>query len=253
MTEKLIFVSCGQQTAEEKNLGTSVKQLVDSQPGYKAYFAEYVQSLDALATNIFEGLRKCSGLISFLHDRGLVTTQGHKEWGYRSSVWVNQEIAILAYRKQFEGIEIPILVFKDEKVRLEGAMTSLIVNPISMKSESEILKQIESWLKSTEFPLSSSTNDDRFLSKWEKLSSTSRTVISALLDEGGTNVNEISIKECLRERYGIDVNDTNRAIRDAKEEFIKTDLVKLIRNIHSGDEMSVNPSWKRYIAREVNK
>ena len=144
MTEKLIFVSCGQQTAEETNLGTSVKQLVDSQPGYKAYFAEYVQNLDALATNIFEGLRKCSGLISFLHDRGLVTTQDHNEWGYRSSVWVNQEIAILAYRKQFEGIEIPILVFKDEKVRLEGAMTSLIVNPIPMKSELEILKQIKS-------------------------------------------------------------------------------------------------------------
>ena len=253
MTEKLIFVSCGQQTAEEKNLGTSVKQLVDSQPGYKAYFAEYVQSLDALATNIFEGLRKCSGLISFLHDRGLVTTQGHKEWGYRSSVWVNQEIAILAYRKQYEGIEIPILVFKDEKVRLEGAMTSLIVNPNPIKSESEILKQIESWLKSTEFPLSSSTNDDRFLSKWEKLSSTSRTVISALLDEGGTNVKESSVKVCLREDYGMEKNEASKAISDARGEFTNTDLVKLIHNIHSGDEMSINPTWEWYISREVKK
>ena len=253
MTQKLIFVSCGQQTTEEKNLGTSVKQLVDSQHGYKAYFAEYVQSLDALAKNIFEGLRKCSGLISFLHDRGLVTTQGNKEWGYRSSVWVNQEIAILAYRKQFEGIEIPILVFKDKKVRLEGAMTSLIVNPIPMKSESEILKQIESWMNSTEFPLSSSANDDRFLSKWEKLSSTSRTVISALLDEGGTNVKESSIKVCLRENYEIGKNEASKAILDARLEFINTDLVKLIPNIHSGDEMSVNPTWKWNITREVNK
>ena len=253
MTQKLIFVSCGQQTTEEKNLGTSVKQLVDSQHGYKAYFAEYVQSLDALAKNIFEGLRKCSGLISFFHDRGLVTTQGNKEWGYRSSVWVNQEIAILAYRKQFEGIEIPILVFKDKKVRLEGAMTSLIVNPIPMKSESEILKQIESWLKSTEFPLSSSVNDDRFQSKWEKLSFTSRTVISALLDEGGTNVKESSIKVCLRENYEIGKNEASKAILDARLEFINTDLVKLIPNIHSGDEMSVNPTWRWNITREVNK
>ncbi|GAG19287.1 unnamed protein product, partial [marine sediment metagenome] len=228
--QKLIFVSCGQQTTEEKNLGTSVKQLVDSQPGYKAYFAEYVQSLDALAKNILEGLRKCSGLISFIHDRGLVTTQGNKEWGHRSSVWVNQEIAILAYRKQFEGIEIPILVFKDKKVRLEGAMTSLIVNPIPMKSESEILKQIESWLKSTEFPLSSSVNDYRFQSKWEKLSSTSRTVISALLDEGGTNVKESSIKVCLREDYGMSKNEASKAILDAQGEFMNTDLVKLIHN-----------------------
>ena len=53
MTDKLIFVSCGQQTEDEKKLGTSVKQLIDSKPGYKAYFAEYVQSLDGLVKNIF--------------------------------------------------------------------------------------------------------------------------------------------------------------------------------------------------------
>ena len=174
MTDKLIFVSCGQQSSEEKKLGTSVKQLVDSKAGYKAYFTEYVQSLDAVAKNIFDGLRRCSGLISFLHERGLVTTKNGKKWGYRSSVWVNQEIAILAYRKQFEGVEIPILVFKDKKVRLEGAMTSLIVNPIPMKSESEILKEIELWLNATNFPLSTSANDDRFFSKWGKLSPSSR-------------------------------------------------------------------------------
>jgi len=252
MTEKLIFVSCGQQTEEEKRLGTAVKQLIDSKSGFKAYFAEYDQSLDALAMNIFEGLRRCSGLISFLHERGLVITQ-HEKWGYRSSVWVNQEIAILAYRKQFEGVEIPILVFKDEKVRLEGAMTSLIVNPIPMKSESEILKQIDSWLESTKFPLNSSGNDDRFFSKWEKLSPTTRKVISALLDEGGTNVKESAIRACLQESYGMGKNEASKAISDAKLEFINTDLVKLIHNIHSGDEMTINPTWKWHIAREMKK
>jgi len=58
-----------------KKIGTSVKKLVDSKFGYKVYFAEYVQSLDALVKNIFDGLRRCSGLIAFLHARGLVTTQ----------------------------------------------------------------------------------------------------------------------------------------------------------------------------------
>ena len=62
MTQKLIFVSCGQQTEEEKDIGTSVKKLIDSKPGYKAYFAEYVQSLDSLGKNIFEGLQNCSVL-----------------------------------------------------------------------------------------------------------------------------------------------------------------------------------------------
>ena len=75
------------------------------------------ESIDYLK-NIFEGLQNCSGLISFLHERDLVTTEDKGEWGYQSSVWVNQEIGILAYRKQFEGVEIPIMVFKDKKVRL---------------------------------------------------------------------------------------------------------------------------------------
>jgi len=252
MTDKLIFVSCGQQTDDEKKLGASVKQLIDSKPGYKAYFAEYVQSLDGLSKNVFDGLRRCSGLISFLHERGLVK-QGEKEWGYRSSAWVNQEIAILAYRSQFEGIEIPVLIFKDERVRLEGAMTSLIVNPKPMKSESEILKEIESWMDSTPFPLNSSANDDRFFSKWKKLSPTSIKVLSALLDEGGTNVKETQIRICLQEKYGFNKNDASNAIRRSKLEFINTDIVKLIENIHSGDEMSINSTWAWHINREMNK
>ena len=188
-----------------------------------------------------------------MHERGVVKTNGDTEWGYRSSVWVNQEISILAYRRQYEGIEIPILVFKDEKVRLEGAMTSLIVNPINMKSDSETLAQINSWLDSTEFPFRWQADDDRFNSKWAKLNPMSRTVISALLDEGGINVKESSIRACLRESYGIQRNEASKAVSDAKHEFTNTDLVKLIHNIHSGDEMSINPTWEWNINREVRK
>jgi hypothetical protein len=255
MAEKLIFVSCGQLTPEEKDLGKSVKDLVDSKPGYKAYFAEKVQNLDGLAKNIFDKLQKCSGLISFLHERGLVTTNDKKKWGHRSSVWVNQEIAILAYRQQFEKIdEIPILVFKDKRVRLEGAMTSLIVNPSPMGSKSEILKHIESWLDSTIFPLHSSAKEERFLSKWNKTSDTSRKVISALVDEGGTNVKEEAIKKCLQESYKMGAEDANQAIFKARLDFSgHIDLVKLIHDIHSGDEMSINPTWEPYINQELNK
>jgi hypothetical protein len=252
MSEKLIFISCGQQTDDEKKVGTSVQLLIDSFSGYKSYFAEYVQNLDALAHNVFDGLRKCSGLISFLNERGKVI-QDANEWGYRSSVWVNQEIAILAYRKQFEGVDIPILVFKDEKVRLEGAMTSLIVNLIPMTTEDDILGKIKSWITSTEFPSNSSVNDERFISKWQKLSPVSLQVLSALIDEGGINVKETTIRRCLQETYGFGKNNASTAVRNAKLEFISTDLVKLIYDINSGDEMSLHPTWKWHIYREVNK
>jgi hypothetical protein len=252
MSEKLIFISCGQQTDDEKKLGTSVRRLIDSFPEYKPYFAEHVQNLDALAHNVFDGLRKCSGLISFLHERGRVI-HDFKEWGYRSSVWINQEIAILAYRKQFEGVDIPILVFKDEKVRLEGAMTSLIVNPIPMTSEDDILGKIKSWITSTEFPSNGSVSDERFISKWQKLSPVSVQVISALIDEGGINVKETTIRRCLQEKYGFNENDASTAVRNAKPEFISADLVKLIHDINSGDEMSLHPTWKWHIYREINR
>jgi hypothetical protein len=252
MTDRIIFISCGQQRPEEKELGTVVKNLIDSKPGYRAYFAEYVQSLDALAKNVFDGLRKCSGLIAFLHERGFVKVDGDKEWGYRSSVWVNQEISILSYRKQFEGIDIPILVFKDKSVRLEGAMTSLIVNPIPIVSKEDIIMKIDSWLQTAVFS-NSAGPDESFLSKWQKLSPSSKKVLSALIDEGGRNVKKSAIRICLREKYGMEKNESSSAVSTASIEFINTDLVKLISNIHSGDEMSLNPTWQWHIRREVAK
>ena len=252
MADRLIFISCGQQTDQEKELGTAVKELIDSKAGYAAYFAEYVQSLEGLSINVFDGLRKCSGLIAFLHKRGLVKLDGDIEWGFRSSVWVNQEISILAYRKQFEGIDIPILVFKDESVRLEGAMTSLIVNPIPIVSKEDTIIKVESWLQTAVFS-NIAGNDDIFMSKWQNLSSDSRNVLSAIIDEGRINVKESLIRRCLQEKYGMGKNASSSAIRKAKLEFINTDLVKLIPNIHSGDEMSLNPTWQWHICRKVAK
>ena len=81
----------------------------------------------------------------------------------------------------------------------------------------------------------------------------SRKVIAALLDEGGINVKESSIKSCLRDNYGIGKNEASKAVSGAGLEFINTDLIKLIHNIHSGDEMSVNPTWEWNISREVKK
>jgi len=39
MAKELIFVSCGQLTAEERALGTAVKAEIDKTPGLEGYFA----------------------------------------------------------------------------------------------------------------------------------------------------------------------------------------------------------------------
>src|ERR1022692_159588 len=104
MSDRAIFVSCGKQTSEETQLGRMVEEAINCHEGFRAYLAERVQSLDTLGHHVFEALRRCAGAVVLLHEREAT----------RSSMWINQELAILAYRQFFEAREIPILVFKDE-------------------------------------------------------------------------------------------------------------------------------------------
>ena len=248
---RLIFVSCGQVTQEEKQLGTAVKGLIDGTEGFQAYFAEQVHDLASLGHHILNALQRCSGAICFLQKRGQVTGVAGEDWGIRSSVWVNQEIAILAYRKFLESADLPIMVFKDADVRMEGAMTSFIVNPLPLLSISEALAQVKEWLQSTDFAPCLS---DEFQAKWNKLSLNSKRAINCLVSEGGQQAKEFNIRRKLQDKYGLEKNAADRAVREAKQQFTDTGLVICHHNIHTGHEMSLHPTWKWYLAhasREV--
>jgi hypothetical protein len=248
MNKRLIFVSCGQLTDEEKLLGLTVKAAIDSTPGFEAYFAESVHDLEALGQNVFDALRRCAGAVVFLHERGTVLDASGAEWGHRSSVWVNQEIAILAYRQFLESQPIPVLVFKDERVKLEGAMTALIVNPLAIVEPMEVVKSVGAWLNEQSFSVAS---DDVFLEKWAHLSAQSRKVVACLLDQGGDQVKEDAVRRALIDTFGVPRNEASTIIRNAELEFISTDLVKLIHNIYSGDELSVHPTWEFQLQRAI--
>ena len=90
MTDRLVFVSCGQRTNEEIGLGREIKAVIDGTAGFEAFFAEEVHSLEALSEVVFDALRRCSAAVIVLHDRGRVTTESGEEPGTRSSVWINQ-------------------------------------------------------------------------------------------------------------------------------------------------------------------
>ena len=243
--KKLIFVSCGQLTKEEKELGNAVKCVIDQTDDFEAYFAETVHDLTALSHHIFDALHRCSGAISFLHNRGLVTdTDG--DWGVRSSVWINQEIAILAFRQFLESANLSILVFKDNNVKLEGAMTSFIANPLPLGSVQDTLVAITDWLRSAEF---SPCLADEFEEKWNKLSQNSKKVVNCLASEGGQQVKEINIWRKMKQKYSFSPNTADDAVREAKLQFIETGLIICDHNIHTGDEMTYHPTWKWYLAR----
>src|SRR3989304_5614435 len=146
MANRLIFVSCGQLTADERTLGRLIKAEIDATNGYEGYFADTVQDLAGLADHILNALRRSTGAILILHARGrVVSGQGHN-LGVRSSVWINQELAVLAYRQFFEATNIPILAFKHESVTLEGAMSAFITNPKPLENDDSVLAEVRNWL-----------------------------------------------------------------------------------------------------------
>lgn len=246
--KKLIFVSCGQVTKEEKSLGNSVRDAINATQDFEAYFAESVHDLSALGHHIFEGLQRCSGAISFLHKRGSVINSSGENWGIRSSAWVNQEIAILAFRQFLESKTLPILVFKENGVKLEGAMTSLIVNPLPLVGIEDTIAKVKEWLETTKF---SPCLVDEFEEKWNKLSLNSKKALSCLVCEGGEQVKEINIWRKLKGKYAFSGNTADDVLREAKLQFIDTGLVICIHNINTGDEMTLHPTWKWYLTRAV--
>ncbi len=94
---------------------------------------------------------------------------------------------------------------------------------------------------------------DLFRQKWDSLSPDTRLVVAALFDEGGVNVKKETVKIGLRERYGMDKEKVHSAMQWALTEFIRTDLVKLIANSYSGDELSVNPTWREHLVGVINE
>src|SRR5262249_22443225 len=153
-----------------------------------------------------------------------------REWGHRSSVWVNQELAILAYRQFFEGRKIPILAFKDPQVKLEGAMTSLIVNPRALGSADSVVEAVRPWLASANFAAVSET---AFEEKWAQLSDADRMIAAALIEEGGREVKEATIRTTAMRLFGMSATAAGEALQNARLVFMNTDLIKFIHNVHS--------------------
>jgi hypothetical protein len=152
---KFVFISCGQ--ASEKQLGMDIARLIEEITGFKSFFAENVQELNSLYSNILEALHACIAVVAVLHPRGTVQPSDTT----RASVWVEQEIAIAAYIRTFEKPELPIIAFKHKSVCLEGIRSLIHLNPTPFENNSEILpvlrQRLKEWaslsLKATEIEL----------------------------------------------------------------------------------------------------
>jgi len=137
----LVFVSCGQVTDSEKALGQKVSSLVREITPHEPYFAENQNSLEALTRNILGSLDDAVGLIAVMHPRGVVTfPDSHQE--IRASIWIEQEIAVAAYKTQILKRPLRIAPYTHRSIRREGMRDQLLLNAVPFTDDSEVLSHL---------------------------------------------------------------------------------------------------------------
>jgi hypothetical protein len=134
----IIFVSCGQYTEAEKSLGRAIREVVKAVTGLDAFFAEDVQDLNGLESNILDALHDSIAFVTVMHPRGKITRPDGSVH-IRASVWIEQEIAIATYIQLVEKRSLPVIAFAHELVDSEGIRDVLHLNPILFRNDSEIL------------------------------------------------------------------------------------------------------------------
>jgi hypothetical protein len=135
----LVFVSCGQLTAQEKALGQAIADAINEIDGLDAYFADTQTSLEGLTENIFAKLNECVAFVAIMQERGTVTYSGRDEFK-RGSLWIEQEIAIASFIQHTLKREIRAFAYIQEDVKREGLRDELMLNARSFRTSSEALE-----------------------------------------------------------------------------------------------------------------
>jgi hypothetical protein len=139
--QPILFISCGQVTDEEKQLGKSIVRLVADLTPFRPYFAEEVSSLDGLANSILRALEDAGGFIAVMHPRGEVTTPRGKH--IRASVWVEQEIAIAAHIVHVHNKKLHVQAYAHRDIKLEGIREQLHLNPAPFATSQEVIDDLQ--------------------------------------------------------------------------------------------------------------
>lgn len=147
MDKPLIFISCGQYTQDEIDVGNRIAALVTAETNCEPYFAEQQNTLEGLVTNILGALGRCVGFVGVLHHRGSVNTPtGQIE---RGSLWVEQELAIAAFVQHVLKRDLQVVLYVRKGITREGIRQQLRLKPIEFESEIEVVndfaERVKTW------------------------------------------------------------------------------------------------------------
>ena len=146
---KTVFISCGQYTEEERDLGKRARNLVEQHTSYEGYFAETQTTLKALSENILRRLYESVGLIVIMHHRGKI--EGCNT--IRASVWIEQEVAIATLMEQVLGRPLYVALFVQKGIAIEGIRQQIQLNPIEFTNGEEVISALQKILPTWKGPL----------------------------------------------------------------------------------------------------
>jgi len=141
---QIVFVSCGQSSDGEKSLGQRVADLVTEMTPFKGYFAQNQNELAGVAEHILGAINRSVGFIAVMHHRGAVT--GPHPDRIRASVWIEQEIAIAAFLRLIHRKHLPVLLYVQSGIALEGLREELMLHPVPFGGDDDVLSDLRSAL-----------------------------------------------------------------------------------------------------------
>ena len=146
---KTVFISCGQYTGEEKELGKRVSDLVTKSTPFVGYFAQDQTTLETLSENLLRRLYESVGLIVIMHHRGKI--EGRNT--IRASVWIEQEVAIATLMQQILGRPLRVALFIQHGIAIEGIRQQIQLNPIEFTNNDEVIARLREILPKWTEPL----------------------------------------------------------------------------------------------------
>lgn len=139
-TERRIFISCGQQSEEEIQLGNKIAELAKSRAGIDGYFAENQHSLEAVTKHIFNAIHGASAFIAVMHKRDELPGDTP---AYRGSVWIEQEMAIAAFLVQSLGLQLPARLYVQKGIKRDGLRGYTIINPFEFETSEDVIQDLD--------------------------------------------------------------------------------------------------------------
>ena len=121
-------------------------------------------------------------------------------------------------------------------------MTAFIVNPKPYVDEEAVLREIRRWL--TEEAIRGAPDEnDVFQAKWNALHFDDRSILAALIAEGGRDIKEQSVRRRLINSHGFGRDRASEILQTRMSVLSRENLVRLHHNAYDGDEMSLHPHW----------